>query len=160
MKATMREYEPRDEEAVVGLSVRAWAPVFAAVEELLGSELFIRLRGDWPASQANAVRDALADPGTRVWVAELDREAIGFVAATLHHDSGVGEVYMMAVDPSVQGQGIGTALTAAVTDWLQQSGMRVAMIETGGDDGHAPARRVYEKAGYTALPAVRFFKTL
>jgi len=35
--------------------------------------------------------------------------------------------------------------------------MRVAMIETGGDPGHAPARRVYERAGYTALPAVRFF---
>ena len=36
--------------------------------------------------------------------------------------------------------------------------MRVAMIETGGD--HAPARRVYEKAGFTPLPAVRFFKSL
>ena len=46
----------------------------------------------------------------------------------------------------------------AATGWLRPSGMRVAMIETGGDPGHAPARRVYEKAGYTALPAVRVFK--
>lgn len=38
--------------------------------------------------------------------------------------------------------------------------MRVAMIETGGDHGHAPARHVYEKAGFTPLPAVRFFKSL
>ena len=38
--------------------------------------------------------------------------------------------------------------------------MGVAMIETGGDRGHAPARRIYEKAGYTPLPAVRFFKSL
>ena len=45
----------------------------------------------------------------------------------------------------------------AATGWLRPSGMRVAMIETGGDPGHAPARRVYEKAGYTALPTVCFF---
>jgi hypothetical protein len=38
--------------------------------------------------------------------------------------------------------------------------MLVAVIEAGGDPGHTPARRVCEKAGYTALPAVRFFKAL
>ncbi len=38
---------------------------------------------------------------------------------------------------------------------LRQSGMLVAVIETGGDLGHTPARRIYEEAGYTALPAVR-----
>jgi hypothetical protein len=38
--------------------------------------------------------------------------------------------------------------------------MRVAMIETGGDPGHAPARGVYEKGCYQALPAVRFFNAL
>jgi hypothetical protein len=46
------------------------------------------------------------------------------------------------------------------TQWFQESGMRVAMIETDGDRGHAPARRVYDTAGYTAPPAVRFFKAL
>jgi GNAT superfamily N-acetyltransferase len=160
MRAAIRDYEAPDEEAVVELSLRAWKPVFAAVEELLGSELFVRLRGDWRESQAKEVRDALADPAQRVWVAELDQKAIGFVAAMLHRDSGVGEVYMIAVDPSVPGQGIGTALTTEVTHWLRRSGMRVAMIETGGDRGHAPARRTYEKAGYKALPVVRFFKSL
>jgi GNAT superfamily N-acetyltransferase len=160
MRATIRDYEPPDEEAVVGLSLRAWEPVFAAVEELLGSELFVRLRGEWRASQAKEVRDVLADPDQRVWVAEHRGQAIGFVAATLHRESGVGEVYMIAVDPSVQGQGIGTGLTEVVTEWLRRSGMRVAMIETGGDRGHAPARRIYEKVGYTALPAVRYFKSL
>jgi hypothetical protein len=60
MKATIREYEPSDEDAVVGLSLRAWEPVFAAVEEILGSELVVRLRGDWRASQATEVRDVLA----------------------------------------------------------------------------------------------------
>src|SRR2546421_4092962 len=44
MKASIRDYEPSDEELVVGLSLRAWEPVFAAVAEMLGPELFARLR--------------------------------------------------------------------------------------------------------------------
>jgi hypothetical protein len=34
------------------------------------------------------------------------------------------------------------------------------MVETGGDPGHAPARRTYEKAGYTLMPIARYFKAL
>jgi len=160
VKADIREFEPSDEEPVVELSLRAWEPVFAAVAETLGPELFVRLRGDWRAGQAREVRGVLADHAQRVWVAEAGGKPIGFVAARLHRDSGVGEIYMIAVDPGARGQGVGTALTGVATGWLRQSGMLVAMIETGGDPGHAPARRVYEKAGYTALPAVRYFKAL
>jgi hypothetical protein len=38
--------------------------------------------------------------------------------------------------------------------------MRVAMIGTGGDPGHAPARRTYDKAHYTVIPLARYFKAL
>jgi len=30
--------------------------------------------------------------------------------------------------------------------------MSVAMVATGGDPGHAPARRTYEKLGFRQLP--------
>lgn len=160
MTTTIRTYEPSDEEATVLLSLRAWEPVFAAIEQLIGSELLFLLRGEWRADQAKQVRDVLADPANRVWVAEIDGEAVGFVATMLHHATRIGEIHMIAVDPRHQGGGIGTALTGVATDWFQASGMRVAMIETGGDPGHAPARRIYEKAGYRPLPAVRFFKAL
>jgi GNAT superfamily N-acetyltransferase len=67
---------------------------------------------------------------------------------------------MLAVDPDHQGHGVGTALTGFATDWLRGAGMQVAMVETGGDSGHAPARRVYEKADYRPLPVIRYFKAL
>jgi hypothetical protein len=38
--------------------------------------------------------------------------------------------------------------------------MLVAVIGTGGDPGHAPARRVYEQAGYLLMPAAQYFKVL
>ena len=63
----------------------------------------------------------------------------------------LGEIYMIAVDPGAQGLGV-TALTGVAASWLGQSGMLVAMIGTGGDPGHAPARWACEKAGCTAGP--------
>ena len=38
--------------------------------------------------------------------------------------------------------------------------MKLAVVGTGGDEGHAPARRSYEKAGYTGLPLVRYYQEL
>jgi hypothetical protein len=67
---------------------------------------------------------------------------------------------MLAVDPEGQRQGLGRVLTDHATVWLCDAGMRVAMIGTGGDPGHAPGRRVYERAGYRAMPIARYFKAL
>jgi len=45
-------------------------------------------------------------------------------------------------------------------DYMRAAGVVVADIGTGGDPGHAPARRTYEKAGFTALPLVRYYRAL
>ena len=36
----------------------------------------------------------------------------------------------------------------------------VAVLVTGGDDGHAPARALYERHGFTGLPLVRYYRAL
>lgn len=160
MDTRIRDYGPLDEQPVVELSLRAWAPVFSSLAQGLGREIFVRLHGDWRQYQEKDVRDTLADDATQVWVAEAARGVVGFVAAKLHPERHIGEIWMLAVDPDEQGRGIGTALTEVATGWLREAGMTVALVETGGDSGHAPARRVYEKAGYTLLPVARYFKAL
>ncbi len=60
---------------------------------------------------------------------------------------------MLAVDPDYQGGGIGTVLTEFALDRLKDAGMAVAMIETGGDPGHAAARPVRAPG----LPALLIF---
>ena len=67
---------------------------------------------------------------------------------------------MIAVDPPAQGQGIGTALTRFAMQLMRDSGVRLAIVATAGDPGHAPARRIYEKAGSTGLPLVRYYARL
>lgn len=107
MEALIREYQPQDEERVVELSLAAWAPVFASLEQVLGREIFVRLHGDWRQCQASAVRRTLADADMQVWVAEAERRVVAFVAATLHRESDIGEISMLAVDPGDQDEGVG-----------------------------------------------------
>ena len=67
---------------------------------------------------------------------------------------------MLAVHPAYQNSGIGTELNTFALNKLKERGMQLAEVGTGGDPGHAAARRSYEKAGYTPLPRVRYYKDL
>jgi GNAT superfamily N-acetyltransferase len=64
---------------------------------------------------------------------------------------------MLAVDPGHQHRGLGTALTAFAIERIRAAGAPVAMVGTGADPGHAPARRTYEKAGFSLVPMARYF---
>ncbi len=146
---------------MVDLSLRAWAPVFASLEQVWGSAIFGRLHPDWREAQRRAVEDVCATQKGRVWVAEAEGAAVGFVAVEVFDPKrGMGEISMLAVDPDHHGGGIGTALTGFALDRLKDAGMKVAMVETGGDPGHAAARRTYEKAGFVLSPIARYFKNL
>ena len=55
---------------------------------------------------------------------------------------------------------VGLTLVSLAVEEIGKLGIPLAEIGTGGDPGHAAARRVYEKAGFTALPLVRYYKAL
>ena len=147
---------------MVELSLLAWEPVFASLEGVLGPALFGGLNpGGWRETQRRAVENVCASKKGRVWIAEVDGVVAGFVATeTDRPEQGMGETTMLAVHPDHQGTGVGASLTDFALESLKEAGMEVAMVETGGDPGHAAARRTYEKAGYTLLPIARYFKKL
>lgn len=160
MTERIRPLRREDLAAVVRLSLAAWAPVFRSFRHVLGPELYARLFPDWTTSQAAAVERVCAGGTYTTWVAEAAGVVAGFVAYEADAETKVGEVYMLAVDPAHQHRGIGTRLNAFALDRLREAGMDLAVVGTGGDPGHAPARRAYERAGYTALPSVRYYKLL
>lgn len=156
----IRPYEQRDRAAVLDLSIRAWEPVFASLEEVLGTRLFRLLHPDWRQDQTDAVGETLDNDAMQVWVADTDDGVVGFTALQLHPARKIGEIYMIAVDPAAQRAGTGSTLTGFALEQFAEAGMTVAMVETGGDPGHAPARRTYEAAGFGPLPVVRYFQPL
>jgi ribosomal protein S18 acetylase RimI-like enzyme len=148
-------------DAVIRLSLRAWEPVFDSLQSIIDSEVYQEFYPQgWRLSQQQAVEQVCAEEHSHVWVAIEDSLTVGFVAIRLHTESKMGEIYMIAVDPDYQGRGIATALTDFSLEWMRAAGMTIAMVETGGDSGHAPARRTYEKAGFGLLPLARYFKKL
>jgi GNAT superfamily N-acetyltransferase len=146
--------------AIVALSLRAWRPVFESMARVLGTRLNRLVYPDWAAGQARAVEEVCRDESMKVWVAEVDGRPVGFAAVAFRSDPDSAEIEMIAVDPGQQNLGIGSALLACAFDWISAAGVNLVQLGTGGDPGHAPARHTYEKAGFTPLPLVRYYKEL
>ena len=157
----IREFREDDLETVIEFSLRAWAPVFAAVRDVLGDDLFLRLHPDWEANQSEAVRSSCTNKERDVFVAVTGGDPVGFVAVALNafHER-MGVIEIIGVDPDFQRRGISSRLTQFATEHMRSQGMDIAVVETGGDPGHAPARAAYETAGFTLLPIARYFRLL
>ncbi len=157
----IKPYNSHQLDAVIRLSLRAWTPVFDSIQNAMDSDVYEAFYPDnWRVSQQKAVEDVCAKEDTNVWVAIEANSTVAFVAVKIHFDDSMGEIYMVAVDPDFQGRGIGTALIKFALDWMKDAGMSIAMVETGGDEGHAPARHTYEKVGFGLFPVARYFKKL
>jgi ribosomal protein S18 acetylase RimI-like enzyme len=154
-------YAPDHLDAIVRLSLRAWSPVFDSLEKVMDAEVYrVFYPDNWRVSQRKAVEDVCTDADTNVWVAITSGSIAGFIAVKLHPEDSMGEIYMVAVKPDFQDRGIGTSLVEFALFWLKEAGISIAMVETGGDIGHAPARHIYEKAGFRLFPVARYFKKL
>jgi ribosomal protein S18 acetylase RimI-like enzyme len=157
----IRPYTDQHLDAVIRLSLRAWSPVFASLEQALAPEVYqVFYPEGWRKSQQKAVEDVCSAQEYQVWIAEEDSAPIGFVAVKLHAESQMGEIYMIAVDPDFQRRGYASALIDFALARLKEAGMAVAMVETGGDPGHTPARLTYENSGFGLFPVARYFKKL
>ncbi|MES0811000.1 GNAT family N-acetyltransferase [Roseibium sp. SCPC15] len=154
-------YSPDHKEALITLSLRAWAPVFEKMKRELPVFIYDSFYPDgWKERQSKDVAAFLVAEGAWTFVAVTSGEVSGFVGLRLHPDDQMGEVYILATDPGHQRQGIASALISHVEDRMRQQGMKISMVETSGDSGHLPARQTYEAAGYGTLPVARFFKQL
>lgn len=157
----IREFREADLETVVEFSLRAWAAVFASVRSVLGDDIFLRLHPDWQANQAEAVRSSCTNVERDVFVAVASGRPVGFVAIALNafHER-MGVIEIVGVDPDYQRRGISSRLTEVAIEHMRSRGMDIAVVETGGDPGHAPPRAAYESAGFTFLPIGRYFRLL
>jgi ribosomal protein S18 acetylase RimI-like enzyme len=161
MNSHIRFFVKEDIDAIVSLSLLAWEPVFVSFEKILGPKVFPALYPDWRKQQAEGVTThCMNTERYTTIVAEVDAKVVGFITYELNHESKTGEVVLLAVHPDFQNCGIGTELNNHALKKMQTAGMKMAVVEAGGDDSHAPARRSYEKAGYVGLPIVRYFLTL
>lgn len=158
----VRPYTPADLPTLHAIRAAAFAPVFASFRNIVGPE--IAALGLTTAEQEQAdLLDAIAKPdsGHAIAIAEINNTPTGFVSWKPNSAPGIGEITLNAVHPDHGGRGIGTALYEHALAALKAAGMQIATVGTGGDPSHAPARRAYEKVGFTThIPSIYMYRKL
>ena len=159
---SLRSFDPIDLPALISLAQRAWADVEESIDAVLGSPLDRLLTPSWAAHHEIVVRNECASAQSSVVVAEdAGGQIVGFVAFTVHPKtpgmSEYGEITLIAVDPLARRAGVGRRLLDHAVEQLEAAEAPVIMVSTGGDEGHAPARSLYEAAGFRLLPIAQYW---
>ena len=114
----------------------------------------------WHPEQGDLTADALRATMTEPWfdadglrllhdTTEPDHPLVGFCWTKLHaeHDPPLGEIYVIAIDPSRHGRGLGKPMTLAGLEWLHAAGMEHGMLYVESDND--PANATYVALGFT-----------
>ena len=114
---TYREIQPADIPATFDVRVRTWHNPHGAVEmEQMGIT-------------HDSVREMLGS-SHRGWLAESDGQVVGFVMGNKQ----TGEMWVIAVLPEFENQGIGKSLLRRVEDWLASEGCAELWLTTDPDE--------------------------
>ncbi len=158
----IRPYTSADLPALHAIRAAAFAPVFASLRSIVGPDIAALGLATAEHEQTDLL-DAIAKPdsGHSIAVADINKTLTGFASWKPHIAPGIGEITLNAVHPEHSGKGIGTALYEHALAALKAAGMQLATVGTGGDPSHAPARRAYEKAGFSVhLPSIYMYRKL
>ena len=140
----IRQAVEADRDSLAELIVRAFADVTTNRSR---EEQFGIIGGrPWDEWEADIMRTIAVD---RVIIAEAAGVAVGFATYELDEATRIGTVSDNAVLPEYRGRGIGAQLLTRVLGLMAAAGMEFAEVSTGSDDPYMPARRMYERQGFT-----------
>lgn len=88
----------------------------------------------------------------------MDGRVVGFACyGPRALTEGTYDLYWVATDPSVQGKGVGAALSTRCAELAKAGGGRLLVAETSSLTKYAPTRRFYETHGYALEATIRDF---
>lgn len=157
----IRGFRPEDTPAVVDIANRAWRVIHDSYRRIYGAALFDILVPSPETRKGKQVAGFCERRPEQVFVCEEDGCVVGFVTFSIDRERGIGEICNNAVDPDCGLKGRGQQMYKAVLDLFRREGLRYAAVGTGSDEGHARARRAYERAGFDiSAPSVRYYMKL
>jgi ribosomal-protein-alanine N-acetyltransferase len=98
----------------------------------------------WSESEFESM---LAERNTLVHRLRRGRKTIGFAASRIGADE--AEILSIAIDPSYRGRGLSHDLLLTHLGHLAGRGVRTIFLEV--EENNQPARRLYERAGFTVV---------
>ena len=154
-KVVIRPFRESDYPVICEITTRIWnIGVDNTKERVYGFKVGGKT---WQENKTQTLQNQMrAHPGD--WfVSVLNDRVIGFCSLTVDEKTGIGEVGHNGVHPDHQGKGYGSNQLRFVLRKLREAGMRIAEVWTVMNNGHAPARRMYESAGFQTLSESRLY---
>lgn len=105
-------------------------------------------KGFWRFDRLSLAEAKTATPSKRFRVAKIDGQVVGY--AITGRAGRRGYLQRLAVDPTVQGHGIGKLLVADSFDWLAKRGVDLSLVNT--QETNTTALGLYESIGYRKQP--------
>lgn len=107
-------------------------------------------QGDWVLEDLrNRMGENWFDP-KGFFLARIEGRIIGFCWTKIHHDrvneGAIGEIYVLGVDPTTHGLGLGKALTLTGLNYFRDKGIKESMLYVDADNH--PALILYKKLGF------------
>ncbi|WP_246846318.1 GNAT family N-acetyltransferase [Humibacter ginsenosidimutans] len=124
-------------------------PRSADVTELLHEHL-ADMFATSPAESVHALDlAALRVPSITFWAARSHEGALLGCGALKQHDDALGELKSMRTASAARGHGVASAVLLEIIAECRRRGIREVKLETGTEEYFAPARRLYERHGFT-----------
>ena len=152
---TFRKPVQADITPAMNLLIEAWTPIFDGFRDQVGDELYSLFHG-WEKAKTDFVAGALL--GEHGLIAECDGNLAGFAHWFRLPDSDCAELGDNAVSGAMRGRGIGGQMYERVFEEMRRDGCRYVQVLTGLDPAHAPARRAYEKIGFSRSLGYRAYQ--
>jgi len=125
---TIRKFRETDRDVLKDLTERSFKPVSieAGIEEKFG----LIHNTNWAQRKRRHIDwDCDANPDG-VLVAEGDGRVLGYITTRIDRETAIGWIPNLAVEPGLQGQGIGKRPMNAALNYLREQGMEGCRIET------------------------------
>lgn len=95
---------------------------------------------------------------TDIWFTCQEKEPVAIAyCAPEKMTEGTWNLYLIAVHPDYQGQGVGTSMVHYIEEILAARGERILLVETSSLDSFAQTRKFYHKCGYHQEAQIREF---
>jgi len=153
----IRRPAEEDVEKIAKISVEAWQPIWAAYRRILG-ELF-GLLGNVENGKYNSTIHLMKNPDAFGYGVYCGGELAGFCGWSISRGpkGNYGIVSLNGISDAFRGRGLGSIMQKFIAQDMLKHDILYAKVQTGLDDGHAPARKMYERAGFCrGLPSVTY----
>lgn len=158
----LRSYNPSDLARLIDLTIKTFGPFYEeSFRSIVGDTIYVHQHGTWREDYRQEVAK-LHEPEQNKYVVVADDAGtvVGYAAWYTEPARRHGGIDILAVESGYRRRGVGRRLCEhAMTD-MEDRGVEVVEVRTGGDAFHAPARALYESLGYARLPTAVYFKEL